>query len=74
MGRMAECAVLDKDIRRRAVPLELRIVVRPSALSALYDNTIVVNGNIDVANSETAAFVDVDRVRRRTLKLFALRV
>ena len=74
MGRMAECAILDEDIHRRAVPRELCVVVRPSTFATLDNDTIVVDGNIDVANRETAAFVDVDRVRRRTLKLFALRV
>ena len=74
MSRIAECAVLDKDIRRRTVPRELRVVVRPSALAALHNNAVVINGDIDITNREAAALVDVDCIRRRALKLFPLRV
>ena len=74
MGRIAECAVLDKDISRRAIPRELRVVIRPSALAALHNNAVVINGDIDITNREAAALVDVDCISRRALKLFPLRV
>ena len=63
--RIAKGAVLHEDIRRRAVPRKLRVVVGPRALAALHHDAVVVDGDIDVADGEPATLVDVNRVRRR---------
>ena len=67
VGRMAECAVLNEDIRGWAVSRELHAVIRPRPLAALHDNAIVVDGNIDITNRKATALVYVDGISGRPL-------
>ena len=74
MRRPAEGAVLDQYVRRRTVAGEFRIVVGPWPLSSLHDNAVVIDGDVDIADGEAAALVDVDGVGRRPLEFLPLRV